>query len=63
MGRKKLSREIKKDKLITIRINSERREKIKINKISPTKLFNEALDSRLKSVSEFDKPKKIRRFK
>ncbi len=63
MGRNKLSDKIRKNGFVVIRINLEKRKEMRKNKLSPSKLFNESLDIKLKSISEFDKPKKIGRIK
>ena len=63
MGRNKLSDKIRKNGFVVIRINLEKRKEMRKNKLSPSKLFNESLDIKLKSISEFDKPKKIREIK
>lgn len=44
--------EMKKDKNLTLRVNSEVRKKLKEKNISPQKIFDEALDKKIKLISK-----------
>ena len=50
---------IKKSKIISIRISPKQDKKMKKHNLKAREIF----DKGLKSYSEFEKPKKIRRFK